>query len=80
MGKAERIEAQSVSWSVLASQRSAGVGSKACLWLAPRISLKLTLCIWDLIHSPVGLGGSCRSAKVGGPWTTMVVVCFIFQL
>lgn len=80
MGKPERIEAQSVSCSVSASQRSVGVGSKGCLWLAPRISLKLTLCIWNLIQSPVGSGGSCCSAEVSGPRTTAVVVCFIFQL
>lgn len=72
------LTAQSVSCSVLASQRSLGVGSKRCLWLASRISLKLTLCLWNVIRSPVGSVGSCHSAEVGGPWT--VVVCFIFQL
>lgn len=61
------LTAQSVSCSVLASQRSLGVGSKRCLWLASRISLKLTLCLWNVIRSPVGSVGSCHSAEVGGP-------------
>lgn len=44
-----------MSCSVLASRRSVEVGSKRCLWPSPSISLKLTLCIWDLIQSPVGV-------------------------
>lgn len=72
------LTAQSVSCSVLASQRSLGVGSKRCLWLASRISLKLTLCLWNVIRSPLGSVGSCHSVEVSGPWTA--VVYFIFQL